>query len=54
MGVDADATTRELVGARAVELRDRCRCVTLRANGSQRVGRDGVDVWITFDFAADR
>ncbi|MCW5836369.1 MAG: hypothetical protein KIS78_28475 [Labilithrix sp.] len=55
VGVDADATTRELVGARAgVELRDRCRCVTLRANGSQRVGRDGVDVWITFDFAADR
>lgn len=55
VGVDADATNQELVGARAgVELRDRCSCVTLRVNGSHRIGRDGVDVWIAFDFAADR
>ncbi|MBX3210285.1 MAG: hypothetical protein KF764_34960 [Labilithrix sp.] len=55
LGVDADATTQELVGARAgVELRDRCSCVTLRVNGSHRIGRDGVDVWVALDFAADR
>lgn len=55
VGVDADATARELVGARAgFELRDRCRCVTLRANGSHRIGREGVDVWVALDFATDR
>jgi hypothetical protein len=55
IGADADATTQELVAARAgIELRDRCRCVTLRANGSHRIGREGVDVWIALDFAADR
>jgi hypothetical protein len=55
VGVDADATNRELVAARAgFELRDRCNCITLRANGSHRIGRDGVDVWIALDFAADR
>ncbi|MBX3201492.1 MAG: hypothetical protein KF894_25370 [Labilithrix sp.] len=55
VGVDADATNQELVGARAgVELRDRCSCVTLRVNGSHRIGRDGVDVWLALDFAADR
>ncbi|MBX3230176.1 MAG: hypothetical protein KIT84_24915 [Labilithrix sp.] len=53
IGADADATTRELVAVRGgFDLRDRCGCVTLHANGSHRVGRDGVDVWITLDFAA--
>lgn len=54
-GVDYDATNRELVGARGgIELRDRCGCLTLRVNGSHRIGRPGVDVWVAFDFAADR
>ncbi len=54
-GVDVDATHQELVAARAgLELRDRCNCVTLRANGAHRIGRDGVDVWIALDFTADR
>ncbi|HVH41681.1 MAG TPA: hypothetical protein VM925_05040 [Labilithrix sp.] len=54
-GVDGDATNRELVAARAgIELRDRCNCVTLRANGAHRIGRSGVDVWIAIDFATDR
>jgi len=54
-GADADATAQELVAARGgIELRDRCNCVTLRANGSHRIGRSGVDVWITLDFAAAR
>ena len=54
-GIDADVTTKELVAARGgIELRDRCNCITLRANGSHRLGRDGVDVWLSIDFAADR
>ncbi len=55
VGADGDATAQELVAARGgVELRDRCGCVTLRANGAHRIGRDGVDVWLAIDFAADR
>jgi hypothetical protein len=55
VGTDADATARELVALRGgIELRDRCGCVTLRANGSHRLGRNGVDVWVALDFAADR
>lgn len=54
-GADADATNQELVAARGgIELRDRCNCITLRANGSHRIGRNGVDVWIALDFTADR
>ncbi len=55
VGADGDGTHRELVAARAaVELRDRCGCLTLRVFGSHRVGRDGVDLWLAIDFAADR
>lgn len=54
-GADGDATRRELVAARAgVELRDRCGCLTLRVMGAHRLGREGVDVWLALDFAADR
>lgn len=55
LGADMDESANELVGARGgIELRDRCGCVTLRANGSHRIGRPGVDVWVALDFAADR
>jgi len=55
VGADGDATHRELVAARAgVELRDRCGCLTLRVMGAHRLGREGVDVWLALDFAADR
>jgi hypothetical protein len=55
VGADGDATRRELVAARAgIELRDRCGCLTLRVMGAHRLGRDGVDVWLALDFAADR
>ena len=54
-GADGDATHRELVAARAgVELHDRCGCLTLRVLGSHRLAREGVDVWLALDFAADR
>ena len=55
VGADVDASRQELVAARAaVELRDRCGCLTLRAMSSHRIGRDGVDVWIALDFLAGR
>ncbi len=55
LGADGDLTQRELVAARAgVELRDRCGCLTLRVLGSHRLAREGVDVWLALDFAADR
>lgn len=54
-GADGDLTGGELVAARGgIELRDRCGCLTLRAMGSHRIGRTGVDVWLALDFAADR
>jgi hypothetical protein len=54
-GADYDATNQELVGARGgIEIRDRCGCLTLRVNGSHRIGRPGVDVWVALDFAAGR
>jgi hypothetical protein len=55
VGADVDASTRELVAARVgVDLRDRCGCVTLHVNGTHRIGRQGVDVWLALDFAPDR
>jgi hypothetical protein len=55
IGADVDVTAQKLVAARAgFELRDRCNCVTLRVNGSRRIGRDGMDVWLALDFATDR
>lgn len=54
-GADGDATAGELVAVRGgLEIRDRCGCLTFRANGSHRIGRPGVDVWVAIDFAADR
>lgn len=52
VGADGDANARELVAIRGgLELKDRCGCLSLRANGAHRIGREGVDVWITLDFA---
>lgn len=54
-GADLDLGEGELVAARgSVELRDRCKCVTLRASGAHRIGRRGVDVWLALDFATNR
>ncbi len=51
-GVDADLTAGEVLAARgSIELRDRCGCLAVRAMGAGRVGRPGVDVWITIDLA---
>ncbi len=51
-GVDADLSEPLLLAARgSLELRDRCECIALRATGSRRIGRDGIDVWLTIDLA---
>jgi hypothetical protein len=47
-GADADLSARRLVAARgSLEFHDRCGCVVLTANGAERLGRPGVDVWLT-------
>ena len=52
VAADADVSSGELIDVRGgMELRDQCRCVTLRAMGAHRIGRTGVDVWVTIDFS---
>jgi hypothetical protein len=52
-GADADLTARELVAVGgAIELHDPCGCVVVRANGAERIGRGGVDVWLSIDLPA--
>ena len=56
-GRTADDGARIIVRLAArggIELRDKCGCLTVRAMGSHRIGRTGVDVWLSLDFAADR
>ncbi len=49
-GADGDFQARQLVAALgAVELHDPCGCVVVRATAAHRIGRDGVDVWVTVD-----
>ena len=49
-GADADLTTGRLVAATvAAEIHDPCGCIVLRASVAHRIGREGVDVWITAD-----
>ncbi len=49
-GADYDFGARELVAALgALELHDPCGCVVVRATAAHRIGRDGVDVWVTVD-----
>lgn len=47
-GADGDLGAERLLAARgAIEFHDRCGCVILTANGAERLGRPGVDVWLT-------
>jgi len=52
-GADVDfeaARATQLVAAvGALELHDPCNCVVVRASAAHRIGRDGVDVWLTVD-----
>ncbi|MBL0193953.1 MAG: hypothetical protein IPQ09_06955 [Myxococcales bacterium] len=38
----------------ALELRDACQCLLVRAVGSGRLGRPGVDVWLSLEVLTDR
>jgi hypothetical protein len=49
-GAEFDRTAPYLVAALgALELHDACQCVVVRAAAAHRVGRDGVDVWLSVD-----
>lgn len=49
-GADVDLGARQLVAALgALEVHDPCNCVVVRASAAHRIGRDGVDVWVTVD-----
>jgi hypothetical protein len=51
-GAQADLVRRTLVASTgSVEIHDSCRCVVVRLTGSQRLGREGVDVWLSVDLA---
>ena len=55
VGADGDLSARELVAARgSIELRDRCGCLVVRGTGAHRIGREGVDVWVTIDLSPPR
>lgn len=50
VGADADLTARTLLGVRgSIDLRDTCGCVTLRVFGSERLGREGLDLWVALE-----
>ena len=49
-GADVDFDARALVAALgALEVHDPCGCVVVRTSASHRIGRGGVDVWLTVD-----
>jgi len=49
-GADVDLEADKLVAASgALEMHDPCNCVVLRATGAHRIGRPGIDVWISVD-----
>ncbi len=54
-GADVDFTANDLVAEVAsLELHDPCNCVVVRAIASHRIGRGGVDAWVTVDLPAVR
>jgi hypothetical protein len=49
-GGDYDFDARELVAAIAsLELHDPCNCVVVRATTAHRIGREGIDAWLSVD-----
>ncbi|MGA2448981.1 MAG: hypothetical protein ABTD50_09925 [Polyangiaceae bacterium] len=51
-GADADLDRRTLVATMGtLEAHDSCRCLVARLTASRRLGREGVDVWLTVDLA---
>jgi hypothetical protein len=51
-GADVDLGAHELVAALgSLELHDPCRCLVVRASAAHRIGRGGVDVWVSVDLS---
>jgi hypothetical protein len=49
-GADVDLDAGELVAAvGSLELHDPCNCVVVRASAAHRIGRGGVDAWVSVD-----
>ena len=49
-GADVDISAGELVAATgSLELHDPCHCVVVRATAAHRIGRGGVDIWVSVD-----
>ena len=49
-GADVDLDAGELVAALgSLELHDPCNCVVVRATAAHRIGRGGVDAWVSVD-----
>jgi len=47
-GAEADLDRRMVLASMAsLEVHDPCRCLVARLNASERLGREGVDVWVT-------
>ena len=50
-GADFDVNQRTLLSARGgLDWEDTCRCFVVRTLASRRLGREGVDVWLTLEF----
>ncbi len=51
LGSDVDAERKSLLGVRGdLVVQDHCECIAVRLGASRRLGRDGVDAWVLFDF----
>jgi hypothetical protein len=49
-GADVDLQAGELVAALgSLELHDPCGCVVVRATAAHRIGREGIDAWVSVD-----
>jgi hypothetical protein len=54
-GADLDLAADALVAeVGALEVHDGCRCVVARASVAHRVGREGIDAWVSIDVASAR
>jgi hypothetical protein len=52
-GADVDLDPSELVAALgSLEIHDPCNCVVVRATAAHRIGREGVDAWVSVDLSA--
>jgi hypothetical protein len=51
-GADLDLDAGELVAALgSLELHDPCNCVVVRATAAHRIGRGGIDAWVSVDLS---